>query len=170
MISPAISPFRHVYHLSPGRLLLLPATWGLFAGVFLWSAVAAPEDRGAMLLAAAALTLLFAPFVALTWYSRLVLTEWGISHYQFGYTVRSSWQNLQTLSLNPSAGALYLKEPGTRSVLLRWSSKVAGGVVASDAEALGQGRLILLTPFLAHYYRGPLREDLMRCAPQLFQL
>lgn len=165
----SFAPFRRVYHLSRGRLLLLPATWGLFAGMFLLSAVADPgEDRVAMLLAAVALTAIFAPFVAITWHSRLVLTEWGISHYQFGYTVRSSWQNLQALSIDPGGGALYLKEPGTRSVLLRWSSKVAGGVVASDAEALGQGRLILLTPFMSHYHRGPLREDLMRYAPQLF--
>jgi hypothetical protein len=80
--------------------------------------------------------------------------------------VRSTWQNLQALSFNP--GALLLKEPGTQSALLRWSSKLAGGAVASDAKALGEGRLIVLAPFMAHYRRGPLREDLQRCAPQLF--
>jgi hypothetical protein len=120
-----------------------------------------------LLLAIAAITVLFAPFVAITWQSRLVLTEQGIAHHQLGYTVRSSWQNLQALSLNP--GALLLEQPGTQSALLRWSSKLAGGVVASDAKALSEGRLIVLAPFMAHYHRGPLREDLVRCAPQLFK-
>jgi hypothetical protein len=120
-------------------------------------------------LAFALVTAIFAPFNAVAWQSRLVLTEQGIAHYQLGYTVRSTWQNLKALSLTPGAEALHLNEPGTQSALLRWSSKLAGGVVASDAKALGEGKLIVLAPFMAHYRRGPLREDLMRCAPQLVQ-
>jgi hypothetical protein len=168
MTSPPIPPFQRVYHLGLGRLLLLPGVWALFAGMFLWIGFTAPaEERSPMFQAAALITAIFAPFVAITWHSRLVLTEQGIAHHQLGYTVRSTWQNLQALSLNP--GALLLKEPGTRSALLRWSSKLAGGVIASDAKALGEGRLIVLAPFMAHYRRGPLRADLQRCAPHLFQ-
>ena len=156
----------HVYHLSWGRLLPLPLIWAVFASLLLTVAFSAPagadHERNAMLLTTAITTLIMAPFVWITWSSRLVLTAEGIAHHQFGYTVRSTWLNVEALSLDPGREGLYLREPGTRSVLLRLSAKLIG-----EHPALAEGRLIMLSPFMQHWRRGSLREDILRHAPQL---
>jgi hypothetical protein len=176
MTSTSAAPFRHVYHLNPWRLWPLPILCGLLLGLFFLLGVtssAGSEDRRVYLTLAMVLTLLFSPFAALLWQSRLVLTAQGIAHHQFGYTVRSSWQNLSTLSLQRGAEALYLTQPGTKSALLELASRGVDAAmpgaegVFGDPRALGQGRLIYLKPFMWHYRRGPLCEDLLRCAPHL---
>jgi hypothetical protein len=155
----------------------MPIMFGLLVVLFLVLGVTSSsgsEDQRLFLALSGILTLIFAPFCALLWQSRLVLTAEGIAHHQLGYTVRSSWPNLAKLSLERGAEALYLTQPGTKSALLALASGAvdtampgASGVIG-DPVALGQGRLIYLKPFMSHYERGPLREDLLRCAPHLF--
>ena len=169
---------RHVYHLSPIRLLSMPLLWLAMVLPLLGLAVAYrrdPADLAAFTAAAIIVTLIFLPIGAIVWQSRLVLTPEGIAHHQFAYTVRSPWKQLQALTLDPGTEALVLAEPGTRSrwfgVLVRW-----GGVFApvdprgliGDVDLMADGRLILIAPFMAHWRRGPLREDLRRWAPHLF--
>jgi hypothetical protein len=169
----------HVYHLSLPRLLLLPLFWGATVGPMLALAASASstaDETRVFVLTALIVTLIMLPFYALAWQSRLVLTPEDIAHHQFGYTVRSRWDNLQALSLVAGAQALVLEQPGTRSRLLRWSARwmssavpvIADGVFG-DCDLLAEGRLILLAPFMAHWRRGPLRDDLLRWAPQLFE-
>ena len=167
---------RHVYHLGPIRMLLLPLTWGLLVallGIPFWSPPSSPEERQAALIAIGVVTLILLPFFAITWQSRLVLTSEGIEHHQFGYTVRSSWANLESLSLSPGAEALYLRERGTTSRLLGISvrlliaTSLAAGLVG-DPESLAEGRMISLGPFMAHWKQGPLRDDVLHWAPDLF--
>lgn len=177
----ASEPVRRVYHLNTARLLLLPAIWALLMVLLLLPLGAASESAAdaeaerALLLGAAAATLILLPFAGIVWQSRLVLTPQGIAHHQFGYTVRSPWTNLSALDLTAGRQALYLSEPGSRSRLLRWSSRALKfGAPAlteglfGDADALAQGRLILLAPFMQHWRRGPLRDDLQHWAPHLF--
>jgi len=171
----ATPAFKHVYHLGLGRLLVLPLLWLPVFLLLVGMSLAEPEQGEAFLLTALVFTLIVLPFAWVTWHSRLVLTEDGIAHHQLGYTVRSSWSNLQSLSLEPRCEALYLTEPGTKSRLLRWSSQLLGSgapgamrSVIGDPRALAEGRLIFLAPFIVHYRRGPLRHDLVRAAPQLF--
>jgi hypothetical protein len=170
-----------VYRINPARLLVLPAVWLGFVSLLLgwFGRSAAPGDAAAGVGAAVILTLIFAPIFYLTvWRARLELDSAGISQFQFGYTIRSSWANLEHLSLQPGAEGLYLREPGTDSRLLRGSVKVVQGVshvtgvgsVIGDAEALAQGRFIALMPFTSHLRDGPLRQDLERWAPQLFRV
>lgn len=169
----------HVYHLGLARLLPLPVLWALLTGPLLLLGLSGPasdpNESDAWVLVALILTLIMLPFFALLWQSRLVLTPEGIAHHQFGYTVRSSWSNLKALTLTPGEQALVLGVPGTRSRLLRWSARILPAVVpfsadavVGDVDALAEGRLILLAPFMTHWKRGPLRDDLLRWAPQLF--
>jgi hypothetical protein len=174
----ARTDFRHTYHLNPGRLLVLPIVWTVIVASLLSFAFSGAEDSAgeqrSMLITCAVVTLIVLPFGAVTWFSRLVLTPGGIAHYQLGYTVRSTWANLEALQLRPGSEALYLRAPGTRSVLLRLSVNLVGSAVRNaqnvigDSNALAEGRLIYLAPFMRHWKRGPLREDLLRCAPHLF--
>ena len=107
-----------------------------------------------------------------------MVTESGIAHHQFGYTIRSTWANLQSLSLEGGREGLYLLQPGTRSKLLRWSARSLDGLLgafgfppfAGDRDgALAAGRFITLNPFTQHLKIGTLLSDLQRHAPQLFQ-
>jgi hypothetical protein len=176
--STAIAPFRHVYRLNAARLLLLPIVGLSFCALLAGAGLSDPSDAESMrvyLLTAGILTVIMLPFIGVLWQSRLVLTHEGIAHHQLGYTVRSTWQNLEALSLERRAESLYLHEPGTRSKLLRGSSNLVGAAtpgransVVGDTAALSQGRLIFLAPFMSHWKRGPLQEDLRRCAPHLF--
>ena len=172
-------PFRHVYHLGLARLLPLPLVWTLVVGLLLVAPLSSPgaerEEWEAILLVCGAFTLIMLPFFAIVWQSRLVLTPDGIAHHQFGYTVRSTWGNLEKLVLQRGSEALILREPGTRSRLLRNSirllpylSPAPSNGMFGDLRALSAGRLILLTPFMAHFKRGPLHDDLKRFAPHLF--
>lgn len=176
MNEPAATDFRHTYHLNPGRLLFLPIAWGVIVASLL--ALGGESDGGSesRLIRVTCLTgtLIVLPFCFVIWQSRLVLTPTGIAHHQLGYTVDSTWANLDALKLSRGSEALYLREPGTRSTLLRRSTKLIGrsargahGVIG-DPGALAEGRLIFLAPFMRHWERGPLREDLLRCAPHLF--
>ncbi len=113
------------------------------------------------------------PLFGIIWRSRLVLTSEGIEHHQFGYTVRSSWANLESLSLSPGTEALYLREPGTTSRLLPVSVRLLGLIgladgLVGDATSMAEGRMIFLGPFMARWKRGPLRDDVLRWAPDLF--
>ncbi|MEP7182693.1 MAG: hypothetical protein ABI886_10925 [Betaproteobacteria bacterium] len=173
---PPDAAVRHVYHLSPIRLLPLPLVWGLAMALLIipfWAPPSTPEENQAVLIAAGVVTLIMLPFFGIIWQSRLVLTPEGIEHHQFGYTVRSSWANLESLSLSPGAEALYLREPGTTSRLLRISvrllklSGLAAGLVG-DPTSIAEGRMIFLGPFMAQWKRGALRDDVLRWAPDLF--
>ncbi len=178
-MSTQVAPFCHVYRLSATRLFVLPGVCLLTCGPLFLAALSEPADSREALafsLTAALVSAIFLPFVWITWCSRLVVTHEGLVHHQLGYTVRSRWDNLRALSLIKGAEALYLHEPGTRSLLVRESAKLlAGGASLSlsstfgDPRALAEGRLIFLAPFMRHFERGPLREDLARCAPALFE-
>lgn len=170
---------RHVYRLNLARRLLLPVIWGLIVGPLLALSASAGgtlAETRSFAVAALLVTLILLPFCALGWHSRLVLTPEGIAHHQFGYTVRSRWDNLQALCLAPGAQSLLLTQPGTDSRLLRWSARLMASVVPAiadglfgDVDLLAQGRVILLAPFMASWRRGPLRDDLRRWAPHLFE-
>ena len=163
--------FRHVYHLGPGRLLIFPLLWLVFSAILtlgLWDA----KSRWAGLVCLGGLTLFFLVFQAIIWQSRLVLNAQGISHHQFGYTVRSSWENLHLLVMQVDTSHLILKERGSLSRLLGFSVGMLGAGTArgliGDPQAFAEGRVIMIAPFMAHWRRGPLRADLQRWAPQLF--
>jgi hypothetical protein len=164
-----------VYRLGPGRLSMLPIMWAVIMAALASLACDTPapgtsagDPSSMILLAAGIISAIMLPFVWITWASRLVLTAQGIAHHQLGYTLRSAWSNVSGLDLSPRAEALYLAQPGTQSALLRWSVKLAGGVGVARADLLGQGRAIVLHPFMHHWKRGPLRDDLQRWAPHLF--
>ena len=168
---------RHVYHLSPLRLLPLPLVWALIIGLLILAGLDAPSlssaEARAFTLTAGIFTLIMLPFFAILWQSRLVLTPEGITHHQFGYSVRSNWSNLESLILARGAESLVLREPGTHSGLLKLSARllpviVLGSRLFGDPGALAAGRLILLGPFMSRWKRGSLHDDLRRWAPQLF--
>ncbi len=171
---------RHVYHLSPVRLAIFPALWILGAALcgLIWFSSPdrfTPAAVRMLFILIGIVTLFVAPFFALMWQSRLVLTPEGIAHHQFGYTVRSTWENLVALDLSPRVQSLILARPGTRARLLSASVGVldvaapglAAGLVG-DSRAYAEGRLIGLAPYMAHWKHGGLRDDLLRWAPQLF--
>ena len=169
----------HTYHLSWPRFLPLIGVWLVVLVLLLLPFAAEPvpdqEDARALLWTALIVTVLLAPAFGMLWQSRLVLTETGITHYQLGYTVRSSWANTQTLCLSRGVESLILRDPGTSSRVLHFSVRALQAVVPTiagsfgDPEALAQGRLIALAPFMSHWRRGPLRRDLERWAPHLFE-
>lgn len=169
----------HVYRINRPRLLVLPAIWLLVVGVLLWAVGVSttPAESEAGVGAALIVTLIIGiVFYFAVWRSRLELDPHGITHFQFGYTIRSSWSNLERISMQPGAEGLYLAKPGTDSRLLRGSiwivkglSAVTGiGSIEGDAEALAEGRFIALIAFTSHLGGGPLSKDLERWAPQLF--
>ncbi len=168
---------QRVYHVGAGRLLALPLLWGGLVALLVATSVGAdssdPGGRQALLLGAGVVTLLVLPLFVLVWNSRLVLSPEGIAHHQWAYTVRSSWANLEALSLGPGAEALLLREPGSHSALLRLAAELLNLIhlrpsLAGDLNSLAAGRFIFLAPFMAHWKRGPLREDILRWAPHLF--
>jgi hypothetical protein len=174
-----VTPGTHVYRINAARMLVLPTIWLVFVTALLsilgTSDVAVESTAG--IGAAVILTLIVGPmFYFMVWKSRLELDEQGIAHYQFGYTVRSSWQNLQRISMQPGEEGLYLRQPGTDNMLLRGSTRLVQGMsrvigvgsVVGDFDALAQGRFIALMPFTSHLGGGPLSRDLERWAPQLF--
>jgi len=169
----------HVYHLSWPRFLPLTLIWALAMALFALPSLGTPAPSAAeqrvLVLSALAVTLIIAPFFGILWQSRLVLSPEGITHHQFGYRVQSAWGNLQRLDLASGTESLILAEPGTTSRVLRYGVRLYEGVMPSvmsgafgDPDALAEGRLILLAPFMWHWRRGTLRADIMRWAPHLF--
>jgi hypothetical protein len=167
----------HVYHLNPIRLVVIPAI-GLGFVALLIAALVFPDADGddGLWWAVGLVALVFAAAFLIVWKSRLELTDEGIVHYQFGYTVRSTWENVESISLVRGAEGLYLREPGTHSALLRGSSQLlniamrvsALPSVVGDPAALAAGRFVALMPFTRHLNGGPLSRDLQRWAPHLF--
>lgn len=167
------------YHLSPGRLLIFPLLWLVFAAPFVLVYFTGdhklPPRSDGVLVLLAFLTLMFGGFFAIIWQSRLVVTAEGIAHHQLGYTVRSAWGNLAVLWTASVPELLLLDQPGTNSRLLRYSTRIlqvfspglASGLFGAP-NALAEGRIIFLAPFMSHWKRGPLREELLRHAPGLF--
>ena len=160
--------------------MVLPATWLLFVAALLWAFGGSANAGDSMAGAGTAmiLTLIFGPIFYFTvWQSRLELDSNGITHFQFGYTIRSSWSNVERLSMQPGAEGLYLARAGTDSNLLSGAVRVVQqmnritgvGSAIGDAEALANGRFIALMPFTSHLGGGPLSQDLERWAPQLFR-
>jgi hypothetical protein len=160
-------------------MAVLPVVWLAMICVLFVSIgpSASREEREAGVLTALIVTLIMGPiFYFAVWRSRLELNESGIVQFQFGYSIRSSWANVDRLSIRPHAQGLYLIEPGTDSRLLRVSvrfvqvlNSVTGiGALDGDADAFAQGRFITLVPFTSHLNGGALRRDLERWAPQLF--
>lgn len=180
MTTTPVASLRHVYHLNPLRLLIFPLLWVAALGLCLYlsfsSADAFTPAANRMLLVLIGIVSLFvAPFFALMWQSRLVLTPEGITHHQFGYTIRSSWDNVAMLDLTPRVQGLVLSRPGSQSRLLPMSVGVleaaAPGTtedLVGDKDALAEGRLITLAPFMTHWKRGQLQDDLRRWAARLF--
>jgi hypothetical protein len=174
----ADEPFRRVYHLSLVRLLIFPIIWVIgvtFCICLVYSRGEAftPHANRVLLFLVGIITAFVLPFFGLIWQSRLVLTPQGIAHHQFGYTVRSAWANLESLSLDRGKQRLILAKPGTRNRLLRISSEILDAIPVSrdftgDSTAFAEGRLITIAPFMSHWKRGRLREDLRQLAPQLF--
>lgn len=173
-------PITHIYHLSAGRLVSVPLfCLSMFAMIPIVLFSEGPpvwdESRAFALTLVAALAAFMLLLTGIMWQSRLVLTPDGIVHHQLGYSVRSTWANVQKLDLSQGNQSLILTEPGTTSILLRVSTKLIGGTtptigegVFGDLDLLGEGRVIVLAPFMAHWKRGPLRNDLLRWAPHLF--
>lgn len=169
----------HVYRINSARLLVMPTIWLVLVapllGILGRSTV--PAEAAAGVAIAVILTLILGPmFYLMVWRSRLELDAQGIAHHQFGYTVRSSWANLERLSMQRGMEGLYLIEPGINSMLLRGSTRIIQhltlltGMVPfiGDADALAAGRFIALMTFTSHLRGGPLSRDLERWAPQLF--
>ena len=126
MTTTPVASLRHVYHLNPLRLLIFPLLWVAALGLCLYlsfsSADAFTPAANRMLLVLIGIVSLFvAPFFALMWQSRLVLTPEGITHHQFGYTIRSSWDNVAMLDLTPRVQRLVLSTcaAGRRDCLTR---------------------------------------------------
>jgi hypothetical protein len=173
-----IEPFRRVYHLSRIRLLIFPIIWVVgvtFCSYLVFSSGEAltPQANQTLFILIGGVTVFCLLFFGVIWQSRLVLTLEGIAHHQLGYTVRSSWANLESLALDWGKQRLILSKPGTRSRLLKTSSEILDAIPVTrdftgDSTAFEEGRLISISPFMAHWKRGPLREDLRRFAPQLF--
>lgn len=169
----------HVYRINTARLLVMPTIWLIFVapllGIFGRSTV--PGETAAGVAIAVILTLILGPlFYLMVWRSRLELDARGIAHHQFGYTVRSSWANLERLSMQRGMEGLYLTEPGVDSRLLRGSTRFIQRLTLltgmppfiGDADALAEGRFIALMTFTSRLRGGPLSQDLERWAPQLF--
>jgi hypothetical protein len=170
-----------VYRINRWNMAVLPGVWLVVVGILIGLIVpsATPDEREAGFFAALIVTLIMATvFYFGVWRCRLELNETGIVQYQFGYSIRSSWPNVQRLSLLPHAQGLYLTEPGTDSRSLRVSvrfvqvlSATTGiGALDGDADAFAQGRFITLVPFTSHLKKGALRSDLERWAPHLFHV
>lgn len=157
----------HVYHVSGWRLYTGPGIWLSLVVLLLWLAGdgATADEREAFYVTAAILTVIMLPFALITWRCRLALTDQGVTQHAFGYTIRSAWRNIESVSLSPGREGLYLTEPGTHSVLLRSLGGFGGDAVAGDAAALSEGRYIQLSPFMAHWRSGPLRRDIERWCP-----
>ena len=169
-----------IYRINPWNMAVLPGVWLLVIGtlVGLIGPGASPYEREAGLVTALIVTLIVATiFYFGVWRCRLELNEAGIVQVQFGYSIRSSWANVERISMLPHGQGLYLIEPGTDSLLLRSSvrflqvlNRFAGiGSIDGDADAFAQGRFITLVPFTRHLKSGALRSDLERWAPHLFR-
>jgi hypothetical protein len=170
-----------VYRINPWNMAVLPGVWLVVIVMLLGLIVpsATPDEREAGLFTVLIVTLIMATvFYFAVWRCRLELNEAGIVQYQFGYSIRSSWANVERLSLRPHSQGLYLTEPGTDSRSLRVSvrfvqvlSATTGlGGLDGDADAFAQGRFITLVPFTSHLKNGALRRDLERWAPHLFRV
>lgn len=170
----------HIYRINPWNMAVLPGVW-LVVIVVLFGLIgpgASPAEREAGLVTALIVTLIMATiFYFAVWRCRLELNDAGIVQYQFGYSIRSSWANVERLSMVPHGQGLYLTEPGTGSSLLRASVRFLQGLNAftgigsidGDADAFAQGRFITLVPFTRHLNGGALRGDLERWAPHVFR-
>jgi hypothetical protein len=171
---PEAANFRHVYRLSPGRLFVLPGVWLLFTLVLGGAALGSdkPGDTAAAVFTLLMLSAIVLPLVLVTWLSRLELTAEGITHFQTTYRIKSTWQNLESLTLGPGPEGLILRERGGGGWFLRFSQdmmRAFGMAEGFGGQALAEGRFIALAPFMAHWRRGPLQEDLRRMAPHLFE-
>ncbi len=169
-----------IYRINPWNMAVLPGVW-LLVIVMLVSLIgpgASPDEREAGLVTALIVTLIMATiFYVAVWRCRLELNEAGIVQYQFGYSIRTGWANVERLSLSPHGQGLYLREPGTDSWLLRVSVRFVQvlntftgiGAIDGDADAFAEGRFITLVPFTRHLTGGALRSDLERWAPHVLR-
>jgi hypothetical protein len=170
----------HIYRINLARMIVMPIVWLAFVVMMFVLLVRSdnPGDSAAGQGTILMLTLILAPiFYVGVWRSRLEVSAEGIAHYQFGYSVRSTWQNLERLSMEPGAEGLILREPGTTSTILRASTRIVQSVshavglpsFVGDYDAMAEGRFIALMTFTSRLHGGSLSADLERWAPQLFQ-
>jgi hypothetical protein len=152
---------------------VLPGVWLLFSIALIGSALTSHMSRevAAAWYTEIMLTGVVLPLLLVTWCSRLELSEAGITHHQCTYRIESTWENVAALTLGPGPEGLLLRQRGGAGWFLRYSLemlRIFGVANAFGGQALAEGRFIALAPFMAHWRKGPLRDDLRRMAPHLF--
>ena len=105
--------------------------------------------------------------------TRLVLSDDGIQLHQFGFTLETAWDNIESLYNVPGQEGLVLHRPmegrgASRLAALR-NTHVQGARMYSEEQIqlIGEQRFIPLSPFAYWLKKGQLRDDLARRAPTM---
>ncbi len=165
-------PDRKIYHVSPRRLPLAPAIFGLYAAVLLamgWLGGGRTAFAGALAVAAFVLAM-GCGITALVWHSRLVVSAWGVEVRHAGWSARSDWENIRAIDLARGHEGLLLWEPLRRRGPwgLRAGAFMPGWFLPRQSAFVDAGHWIPLEPFAWWWYHGDLQQQFREHAPWLF--
>ena len=163
---------RKIYHMSPRRLALAPAIFGLCVVSLLflgWLGGDRAAHVGALVAAAYVLTL-GTGTSALVWYSRLVISTRGVEVRHVGWSARSDWENIRAIDLERGHEGLLLWEPLRRRGPwgLRLGTYMPGWFLPRQSAFVDAGHWIPLEPFAWWWYHDDLEQQFRQHAPQLF--
>jgi hypothetical protein len=157
---------RSVYRVSPRRRWALIAVWLLLAMPLAFGGLLADP---ALLIAAAVVSVVFLPLIALTawWYPRLVLTPAGVTLVHIGWSLEVPWERVASLRSNPGSEGLVLREPLDTPGAWRLfrASQVAPYYGPDQLALIAERRFVPIEPFAYWLRRGELARDLVRHAP-----
>lgn len=166
-----------VYHLSPLRLWLAPGILvviGLFILVLPILDSTAPDNTKNLAFYMGIAFLAFAAVMYLILrYTRLVLSADGVNLYQFGYKLKTDWDNVAVLYAEPGAEGLVLHHsmdcPGARILNDYRHTKIKDENLYNDEQIqlIAEYRFIPLNAFGYWLKNGQLRDDLIHRAPGL---
>lgn len=163
-----------VYHVSPLRRWLLWILIGPMLALLLALALTSDADERSSLLATTALVfLIILPFHFIVGWTRLTLSERGVSLRQTGYALAAGWDEIEALDLTPRREGFVTRAPMTSAGAVRLAGfRFAGMPGAPLYDEVQQGllaerRLIPIEAFAWHLRCGRMRGDIARFAPHL---
>jgi hypothetical protein len=155
------------YHVKGWRLLAGPALFAVLAVLMLgWGLFAEDADaRAAGLVTGAILVAMGACLVLLARVPTLVVSDRGILLRQVGWTMATTWDNVERVDLRPGLEALHLHRAvtgrGTRA--LRLGQYLPGWYTEEQRQKVAEGIYLPLNAFDWSLRREGLQQEIERC-------
>ncbi len=163
---------RRIYRVRPLRMAAAVGVPALFAIALLGVSLLTtePAERSALAVAGIIMVMVAAGLFPLVWYPKLLVSPSGIEIRQVGWSIRTTWDNVEAVELSPPGEGLLLRAPltGRGAWALRVGRIIPAWYTPEQARLVAEGRWFPLSPFGWWLRHGDLLAELKRHAPGLF--